>query len=81
MPTFTYDQAVLLSRIITNRSCPDALCLDYACASCPAYIGTQDYNECQFVINYEGKYEEGSRVVREHMRAQFPPEQYPELYI
>ena len=81
MPTFTYDQAVLLSRIIPNASCPDELCLGYKCASCPAYNGTQDYNECQFIIPYEADYTIGSHRVRSDMRTQFPPEQYPELYV
>ena len=81
MPTFTYDQAALLSYIRPSRIFPDALCLDYECASCPAYNGTQDYNECQFIIPYEADYTIGSHLVRADMRAQFPPEQYPELYV
>ena len=81
MPTFTYDQAVLLSRIIPNASSPDVLCLDYSCVSCPAYNGAQDYNLCQFIIPYEAGYTIGSHRVRSDMRTQFPPEQYPELYI
>ena len=81
MPTFTYDQAALLSYIIPNRTFPDELCLDYNCASCPAYSGTLDYNACQFIIPYSGNYEANSHHVRADMRAQFPSEQYPELYI
>ena len=81
MPTFTYDQAVLLSCITPNQSCPEELCIDYACASCPAHNGTQNYKECQFITPYEAGYTVGSHRVRADMRAQFPPEQYPELYI
>ena len=81
MPTFTYDQAVLLSRIKPNASYSDALCLDYACSGCPAYSGTIDYDACQFIIPYASSYDTSSHRVRADMRAQFPPEQYPELYI
>ena len=81
MPTFTYDQAVLLSRIVPNRTLPDALCLDYICSDCPAYNGTLDHRKCQFIAPYAGDYEAASRHARLDMRAQFPPEQYPELYV
>lgn len=81
MPTFTYNQAVLLSRITPNAYCPDDLCIGYSCASCTAYNGTQDYNLCQFIIPYEAGYDIGSNRVRSDMRTQFPSEQYPELYV
>ena len=80
MPTFTYDQAVLLSRI-TPKDSSDDLCLDYICNNCPAYNGTVDFRKCQFITPYAGGYETASGLVRSDMRAQFPPEQYPELYI
>ena len=81
IPTFTYVQAILLSRITPNPIFPDALCLDYACYDCPAHSGTIDYNACQFIIPYASSYDTSSHHVRADMRAQFPPEQYPELYI
>lgn len=80
MPTFTYDQAVLLSHI-APKDYPDNLCVDYTCTSCPAYNGTLDYRKCQFVAPYAGNYEAASRYARLDMRTQFPPEQYPELYV
>ena len=80
MPTFTYDQAVLLSHI-ASKDYPDNLCVDYTCTNCPAYNGTLDYRKCQFVAPYAGNYEAASRHARLDMRTQFPPEQYPELYV
>ena len=80
MPTFTYDQAVLLSHI-APKDYPDNLCVDYTCASCPAHNGTLDYRKCQFVAPYAGDYEAASRHARLDMCTQFPPEQYPELYV
>ena len=80
MPTFTYDQAVLLSRI-APKDYSDNLCAYYTCASCPAHNGTLDYRKCQFVAPYAGDYEAASRHARLDMRTQFPPEQYPELYV
>ena len=80
MPTFTYDQAMLLS-YITPKDYPDNLCVDYTCTSCPAYNGTLGYMECQFIALYAGDYEAASRHARLDMRAQFPTEQYPELYV
>lgn len=81
MPTFTYDQAILLSRIMPNPLCPDRLCVDYRYANCPAYNGSVSCDECQFIIPYKADYIIGANQVRADMRAQFPPEQYPELYI
>ena len=81
MPTFTYEQAILLSRITLNPIFPDALCLDYACSGCPAYSGIIDDDECQFIIPYNSSYDTDSHHVRADMLAQVPPEQYPELYI
>ena len=75
IPTFTYEQAILLSRIIPNQSCPDELCLYYTCTSCPAYNGAQGYNACQFIIPYEAGYDVSSHRVRSDMLTQFPPEQ------
>lgn len=81
MPTFTYDQAMLLSRIKPNPLCPNILCISYSCTYCPAYNGNADYNKCQFITPYEADYAIGAKQVRADMRTQFPPEQYPELYI
>ena len=81
MPTFTYDQAVLLSRIKPNTSCPNELCVDYGCTDCPASNGNADCEKCQFIIPYKANYAIGANHVRSDMCAQFPPEQYPELYI
>lgn len=81
IPTFTFDQAVLLSRIKPNASYPDELCVGYDCRDCPAFSGTLDCDACQFIIPYASSYDTSSHRVRADMRAQFPPERYPELYI
>lgn len=81
IPTFTYEQAVLLSRIKPKDDNDIHLCLDYECATCPAYIGTKSCDQCQFVVPYIGGYATATKSVRSDMKAQFPPEQYPELYI
>ena len=81
IPTFTYEQAVLLSRIKPKDGNDIHLCLLYECATCPAYIGTKDHNKCQFITPYQCGYATATGLVRSDMKAQFPPEQYPELYI
>ena len=82
IPTFTYEQAVLLSRLKPKQE-PDELCIDYGCSSCPAFPNSivTDFNTCPFIIPYNKGYSTASRRVRSDMKAQFPPEQYPELYI
>ena len=74
MPTFTYDQAMLLSRIKPSPLCPNSLCVDYICHNCPAYNGNVTCNECQFIIPYSVNYAIGAEQVRADMRTQFPPE-------
>ena len=81
IPTFTYEQAVLLSRIKPKDDSNVHLCLDYECTACPAYTGTKDCNQCQFVVPYISGYNTATGLVRSDMKAQFSPEQYPELYI
>ena len=80
-PTFTYDQAVLLSRIKPKDDSDIYLCFDLECVTCPAYTGTKDFNQCQFIAPYSCGYVTATGLVRSDMKAQFPPEQYPELYI
>lgn len=80
-PTFTYEQAVLLSRIKPKDDNDIHLCLDHKCPTCPAYTGAKDHNQCQFITPYTYVYTTAERLVRSDMKAQFPPEQYPELYI
>ena len=81
MPAFTYDQAILLSHIKFDTLCPNSLCVGHRCPDCPAYNGTTDCNKCQFIIPYKADYGISAELVRADMRTQFPPEQYPELYI
>ena len=81
IPTFTYDQAVLLLCIKPDASYPDELCFGYIRHDCPAFSGTADYDACQFIIPYASSYDTSSHHVRADMRAQFPPERYPELYV
>ena len=83
-PMFTYEQAVLLSRIPTSSLLPGTLCLFYyPCAECPVSTvrPAVDANDCIFTLLYPGGYDEASTSTRSDMRLQFPPEQYPELYI
>ena len=82
IPKFTYEQAVLLSRIKPEKEY-DKLCIHYDCSNCPAFPNSTvtDFNNCPFIIPYNANYGTASRLVRSDMKAQFPPEQYPELYM
>ena len=82
-PTFTYEQAVLLSHIPLSKGMPQELCVDYTCNDCPINISNSyiDMTTCPFSLAYLGGYSEASTFTRRDMRAQFPPEAYPELYI
>ena len=80
-PIFTYEQAVLLSRIPPPIDIPHMLCNDYYCGYCPISSSLTDLLNCQFSLAYSGGYNEASIFTRRDMRAQFPPEQYPELYV
>ena len=84
MPIFTYEQAVLLSRIPSSPILLHTLCLFYdICTKCPvrAIDLTVNPNTCIFSLLYPGGYDQASVFTRRDMRLQFPPEQYPELYI
>ena len=83
-PTFTYEQAVLLSRIPISSFLPDTLCLIYdSCAECPVSTirPAVNTNNCIFTLLYPGGYDKASIFTRRDMRLQFPPKQYPELYV
>ena len=82
-PTFTYEQAVLLQRIAPSELLPDELCTHYSCLNCPTHQSqaVKDVDNCTFSLAYSGKYGEAYLFTRRDMRLQFPPEQYPELYI
>lgn len=81
-PILTYEQAVLLSRLKPIQK-PNELCVDYICSNCPAFPNSiiTDFTSCPFVIPYSDNYANASRRVRFDIKTQFPPEQYPELYI
>ena len=82
-PTFTYEQAVLLSRTPLSKYLPQKLCTDYACSDCPINTSNRDIDvtTCPFSLAYLGGYSEASTFTRRDMALQFPPETYPELYI
>ena len=82
-PTFTYEQAVLLQRITPSQLLPDELCTHYSCWTCPVHQlqAIEDTDACPFLQAYQNKYDEALACTRRDMRLQFPPEQYPELYV
>ena len=79
--TFTYEHAVLLQRLVPSENFPDELCSDYTCCDCPVGAKENNCDLCPFSLAYLGGYSEASIFTRRDMRAQFPPEAYPELYI
>lgn len=82
-PTFTYEQAVLVQRIMPSKLLPEELCTLYSCWTCPIRQpqAVNSPDNCPFSQAYSGGFKEALVCTRRDMRAQFPPEQYPELYI
>lgn len=82
-PTFTYEQAVLLSHITPSKLLPYELCTNYSCLNCPTCQpqAFENVENCVFSLAYAGGYSEAYLYTRRDMRLQLPPEQYPELYV